>query len=144
MINNNGLTLIEIIVTLAVLGVVISPLMTMFITSQKINNESETEYQAIQLAQEYMEELKAQNNFNSSGYTEITVDGKPGYTKDFNDGDYIIEITVVKEPKPVPENTVDILTYPKVIVKNSIIEWQGLNIAVDAANVDISINPGII
>lgn len=33
--NNKGLTLVEILITLAVLGIVIMPLMSMFFTSQK-------------------------------------------------------------------------------------------------------------
>jgi len=57
--NKKGLTLIEIIVTLAVLGIVIAPLMSMFVTSQKINVESRKEYEALQFAQKYMEEIKA-------------------------------------------------------------------------------------
>jgi len=57
--DNKGLTLVEIIVTLAVLGIVTSPLMAMFVTSQKINRQSELQYNAIQIAQEYMEEIKA-------------------------------------------------------------------------------------
>lgn len=32
--NNKGLTLVEILITLAVLGIVIMPLMSMFFTSQ--------------------------------------------------------------------------------------------------------------
>jgi len=34
--NNKGLTLVEILITLAVLGIVIMPLMSMFFTSQKM------------------------------------------------------------------------------------------------------------
>lgn len=73
--NQKGLTLIEIIVTLAVLGVVITPLMSMFVTSQKVNVESRKEYEALQLAQKYMEEIKAMDTisigtFNTGTYGE--------------------------------------------------------------------------
>jgi len=61
LLNKNGLTLIEIIITLAVMGVVIVPLMSMFITSQKINNESSKEYDRLQVAQKFFEEIKSNN-----------------------------------------------------------------------------------
>lgn len=62
--NNKGLTLVEIIVTLAVLGTVISPLMGMFITSQKINSEGNEEYKTLQLAQKYMEDIKSSDTLH--------------------------------------------------------------------------------
>jgi len=65
-LNRKGLTLIEVILTLAVLGVVVTPLMGMFVTSQKINVESHNEYKAVQLAQKYMEEIKAMDILNIS------------------------------------------------------------------------------
>jgi prepilin-type N-terminal cleavage/methylation domain-containing protein len=85
--NKKGLTLIEIIVTLAVLGIVIAPLMSMFVTSQKINVESRKEYEALQFAQKYMEEIKAMDPtldisfFSSYDYEDTSDGGKlTGYT----------------------------------------------------------------
>ncbi len=107
--NNNGLTLIEIIITLAVLGVVITPLMSMFITSQKINNESEMKYNAIQLAQKYMEGIKAVETLDvtSSGYT-----GSPGnYSKTIYDYDYKLEINI-KENEEITLEDVDPVVIP--------------------------------
>ncbi|MDW5300395.1 MAG: prepilin-type N-terminal cleavage/methylation domain-containing protein [Sedimentibacter sp.] len=66
--NKRGLTVIEIIMTLAVLGVVICPLMNMFITSQRIINFSDNEYKSIQTAQMYMEEIKAMDELNTELY----------------------------------------------------------------------------
>lgn len=66
LLNYSGLTLIEVIVTLAVLGVVVTPLMSMFLTSQKINSQSHNEYKAVQIAQEYMEEIKSMESLNMS------------------------------------------------------------------------------
>lgn len=63
--NNKGLTLIEIIVTLAVLGVVVTPLMNMFIASQKINNESGEEYRTLQIAQNHLEKIKSASDLSS-------------------------------------------------------------------------------
>ncbi len=80
LLNKKGLTLIEIIVTLAVLGVVVSPLMSMFITSQKINTESRKEYEALLLAQKYMEEIKAMDTLDIDYVKGID----PGFI--YNDG----------------------------------------------------------
>jgi len=93
--NSNGLTLIEVIITLAILGVVVTPLMSMFITSQKINRESEMKYNAIQLAQEQMEEIKADNTLDvssGSGYTGADGD----YEKSLNDDGYRLDIGINK------------------------------------------------
>lgn len=93
--NSNGLTLIEVIITLAILGVVVTPLMSMFITSQKINRESEMKYNAIQLAQEQMEDIKADNTLDvssGSGYTGVDGD----YEKSLNDDGYRLDININK------------------------------------------------
>lgn len=66
--NKKGLTVIEIIMTLAVLSVVICPLMNMFITSQRIIHINHNEYKSIQTAQEYMEEIKAMEELNTDKY----------------------------------------------------------------------------
>lgn len=67
--NKSGLTLVEIIVTIAVLGIVICPLMSMFITSEKINRESDKEYKSIQQAQRYMEEIKSMSEIDTEKYS---------------------------------------------------------------------------
>lgn len=106
-LNKKGFTIVEVIVTLAVLGIVIGPLMTMFITSQKINNEGSKEYQSIQLAQKYMEEIKGMEVFNYStqGYSRTVDSGEYIYTKTIHDPsngyDTDIEIKAVKEDKLV-------------------------------------------
>ena len=93
LLNKRGFTIVEIIVTLAVLGIVIGPLMAMFITSQKINNEGSKEYKSIQLSQQYMEEIKGMekidelSNYNTSHYN---------YSKN-GDGSYDIESLLATE-----------------------------------------------
>ena len=57
--NSRGLTLVEVIITLAILGAVICPLMNLLVLSQKINSIGENEYSVIQTAQYYMEETRA-------------------------------------------------------------------------------------
>ena len=63
--NNKGLTLVEIIMTLAILGVVICPLMNLLVLSQKINSEGEKEYRIIQTAQYFMEEIRAMDEIDT-------------------------------------------------------------------------------
>ncbi len=91
--NNKGLTLIEILITLAVLGIVVSPLMSMFITSQKINNESEMKYRAIQLAQKHLEEIKSMKQLDNSKYPARS--GVYGKEFSYSNG-YIIDVIIKK------------------------------------------------
>ena len=66
--NNRGLTLIEVIMTLAILGVVICPLMNMLVLSEKINKEGRKEYKSIQTAQYYMEEIRDMDEIDMGAY----------------------------------------------------------------------------
>lgn len=77
--NKNGFTLVEIIVTLAIMSIVIGPLMAMLITSQEINNESEKEYKSLQYAQQYLEEIKTMDSINLNYYPK-TLTTTDGYT----------------------------------------------------------------
>lgn len=63
-----GICIVEVIMTVAILGIVITPLMSMFIVSQKINSHSEIEYKTMLLAQNYMEEVKASKVFDDKEY----------------------------------------------------------------------------
>lgn len=111
--NKQGYTIIEIIVTLAILGIVIVPLITMFIMSQKINNEGTKEYKSIQIAQKYMEEIKSMEIFNYSteGYTQSSEGANNIYIKSITepgtDYDVDIIITGAKEDTSTPGTTID-------------------------------------
>jgi len=95
--NKNGFTLVEIIVTLAIMSIVIGPLMAMLITSQKINNEGENEYKSLQYAQKYLEKIKAMDSIETDNYTETvtTADG------------YIIDIAV--SPSSVTDSVEELI-----------------------------------
>ena len=112
--NNKGLTLVEILITIAVLGIVIIPLMSMFITSQKMNNESEMKYRAIQFAQEELETIKAMKQLDTDddGYPPRG-DGSYGYETSPDSEGYTIDVKIEKgveytgsdiEPTGIPEN----------------------------------------
>ncbi|WP_326908282.1 prepilin-type N-terminal cleavage/methylation domain-containing protein [Sedimentibacter sp. MB31-C6] len=74
-INDKGLTLVEIIISIAVLGIVICPLMSMFLFAMKINNKSDFEYKTLSQAQYYMEEIKAMEYIDTIKYPYNNIKG---------------------------------------------------------------------
>lgn len=74
--NNCGMTLVELVVTIAVLGILIAPVMSMFVFSAKINNTASNEYKASMLAQSYMEEIKAMEEIDTQEYSYNSSTGK--------------------------------------------------------------------
>lgn len=100
--------------TLTVLGVVICPLMNLFVLSKKVNKEGEIEYKSIQLAQYYMEEIKAMDEIDISRYVynpekmcyERIITGIDNYTAEIririgNYGLHYIEVDILKEGKVI-------------------------------------------
>lgn len=146
--NNKGLTLVEIIITLSVLGVVISPLMAMFVTSQKINRESEKEYDAIQLAQEYMEDIKAMTVLDLNALdldTRDYIDVDDAFVGEINKDGYDLFIRVVGEAAATEysekgityeQNEGDISIDSNITVNNSLVK----NIKVVLKNDNLEIN----
>lgn len=142
--NIKGLTLIEIIITLAILGVVVTPLMSMFVTSQKINIESEIKYRAIQLAQKYMEEIKSDNILDVStgnGYT-----GTSGhYQKEIsNDSGYRLEI-LIEENSVVNVDPLDVVKLPDPADYDAVVDvtdaftFTDINVAKDDAIIRVNL-----
>lgn len=108
--NNKGLTLIEIIVTIAVLGVVVSPLMSMFITSQKINNEGDKEFKKLQVAQRFLEDVKSlyvlsdieKLEYNDYNGTKKYISNGEGYKLEYSsyedlNKEYDVKVDILKE-----------------------------------------------
>lgn len=75
LINRRGFTLAEIIVSIAILGITIGPLMGMFVLSAKINSESSREFKSFLEAQKYMEEIKAMESIDASRYSYNSITG---------------------------------------------------------------------
>lgn len=67
-LNKLGICIVEIIMTIAILGIVITPLMSLFILSQKINYNAKLEYEAMLYAQNCMEEIQQLNSIDSDIY----------------------------------------------------------------------------
>jgi len=89
-----GITLVEVIITLSILGVVICPLTNMFIVSQKIINFSSNEFSSAQSAQIYMEEIKAMEGIDGDIY--IFSSENNSYKRSVSEAadDYGAEITI--------------------------------------------------
>lgn len=146
--NNRGLTLIEIIVTLAVLGVVVTPLMNMFIASQKINNESNEEYKTLQLAQKYMENIKSAEYIDDIvNELHYTPNGINTYrTPDPNeDLPYEVAIKIIPNPAgtPVSNGPGEDENLPVVTIYDSSVKWETdsevKTLSIENAEVDITV-----
>lgn len=70
---NNGLTLIELLFTLAMFGVIVIWVTGLLINTAVINRKSEQQYKATLIAQSYMENIKASDSINI-GETVETID----------------------------------------------------------------------
>jgi Tfp pilus assembly protein PilE len=70
------MTLVELIVTIAVLGILIAPVTSMFVFSAKINMAARNEYETAMLAQSYMEEIKAMEELDTQKYAYYAAIGK--------------------------------------------------------------------
>lgn len=112
--NNRGLTLVEVIMTLTILGVVICPLMNLLVLSVKINNKGENEYGSIQSAQYYMEEIKAMDEIDLDYYAYNAE--KMYYEKIINTSDnYKAEIRIRRGNYGLHYIEIDILSEGKVV-----------------------------
>ena len=67
-INQNGFTIVEIIVGIAVIGTLVGPLGGIFVMSARINRESSMEFKSLLEAQKYMEEIKVMESIDVSEY----------------------------------------------------------------------------
>lgn len=87
--NQKGFTMIELVVTLAVLGIIVTPLSTYFVQSVKMNAESKLKLEATQLAQKHMERWKE----NSSTITgPITTDAQDDSNSRYHIGVDIVPV----------------------------------------------------
>ncbi|KYH35324.1 hypothetical protein CLTEP_07280 [Clostridium tepidiprofundi DSM 19306] len=62
MSKQKGFTLVELIITIAILGIIIVPISSMVLTSAKITKDSEDKLNATNIAQEYMEKIKSDDS----------------------------------------------------------------------------------
>jgi prepilin-type N-terminal cleavage/methylation domain-containing protein len=94
--NNRGMTLVELIVTIAVLGILIAPVTSMFVFSAKINMAASNEYEIAMLAQSYMEEVKSMMELDTQKYAYNAATGKYERNVPETESNYGAEITIEK------------------------------------------------
>lgn len=91
--NNKGFTLIEIIITIAILSIVIVPLSSMFIQAAKMNSMAAEEYDATLIAQKYFEEIKAIDNDIDASLLNYSYNANEDtFSKNIVDGEFSISI----------------------------------------------------
>lgn len=105
----NGLTIVEIIMSLAILGIIICPLMSMFIFSQKINNESEIEYKSMLQAQKYMEEIQVMESIDIYNYQYKSESGSYERKIRESDNNYCAEIRIKPDSNNILYSVVIVL-----------------------------------
>lgn len=66
--SKKGFTIIESIITLGILGIIIAPIMSLFVLAAGINYDSNNYYNSILTAQRYMEEIKAMEKLNIENF----------------------------------------------------------------------------
>jgi Tfp pilus assembly protein PilV len=116
LLNIKGLTLTETIVSLGVVGVVTVPLLSMLILCQKVLSISENEYESIQTAQYYMEEIKAMDVIDSELYSYNAEEKSYERIVLQNEGKYGAEIRIMQDEDTVLYNIeIDIIDEGKII-----------------------------
>lgn len=93
---SSGMTLIELIMTLAVLGILIAPVMSMFVFSARINRAARNEFKTGMIAQSYMEEIKAMEELDAQKYVFNAGTGKYERHVPETKSNYGAEITIEK------------------------------------------------
>ncbi|MBZ9636286.1 prepilin-type N-terminal cleavage/methylation domain-containing protein [Clostridium sp. FP1] len=78
---SKGLTLIEVVISLAILAIIIGPILSLTLTSVKINKKSDDKLNALNLAQKRMEEAKFCSKEEIKDFDEFKKDGYGIITK---------------------------------------------------------------
>ena len=102
--SKEGLTLIEVIVSFALIGILLIPISSLFLTTHRINQRSRTLLTHTHLAQQYMERAKYAVNIDTNP-TEIILSDKN------------VKIIQIIEPHPKAELS-DRLQKLEIIVKD--------------------------
>lgn len=94
---NKGLTLIEVIISFAVIGLAIAPLMSMFVFAAQVNNESSLQMKSVLTAQKYIEEFKASEELDFDNYLFNSDTGAYEKTVAQTAGEFGAEISIRSE-----------------------------------------------
>jgi prepilin-type N-terminal cleavage/methylation domain-containing protein len=67
--NIKGFTFVESIISLGILGIIVAPIMSLFVLAARINCDSNNYYNTMLTAQMHMEEIMAMENIDIDNYT---------------------------------------------------------------------------
>ncbi|MBU3189518.1 type II secretion system GspH family protein [Clostridium bowmanii] len=129
--SKKGLTLIEIIVSIAILSIIIGPILSLTLNSVKMNKKSDEKMQALSLAQKEMEGIKSPK-YIIVGYTQV---GNV-LTKNRTEGSYEITETLIK---PSESQVVDEFSIIKDADADIVMKFDYSNIGIYDKSVGIII-----
>jgi len=92
LMDDRGLTLVEVVVTILIIGFALVPMMGMFTTGINIYNWAGRESVALNLAQEKMEEQKNKDPLPAAGWGE-----NDNFTGDFEGYDYTVTLSPIDQ-----------------------------------------------
>lgn len=115
LINRRGFTMLEVIVSIAVIGILTAPLMSSFVMAAKINRDSSREFKSFLEAQKYMEEIKALKSIDASKYTYDVGTGAYEYTVLQSGENYGAIITITPENSILYNIEINIIDEGKVV-----------------------------
>ncbi len=122
--NKKGLTLIEIIISLAILSIIIAPILSLTLSSVKTNKKSDEKMEALSLAQKNMEGIKSPKYIIvKSNYIQIGNE----LTRNYNDGAYKITETLLI---PSQSQVVDEFSIIRDDEADIVVKFHGANIGV--------------
>lgn len=135
--HKKGFTLIEVILSIAILSIIIGPILSLTLSTVKINKQSDDKLKAISLAQKHLEEIK------SSEYT-LPANLSLQINDNKSESGFDIERTITPiETYKVDDSTITSITYDAEvnddIPSNSIIPGDLLINYVDSNNLKIEL-----
>ncbi len=93
-LNNAGLTLVELLVSIMIMSIIVLPILTSFVSSAKMNQKAKEQQRATLVAQNLMEEIKASGADTWINRTGITMYDAAGSVTDESDEAAAYEILV--------------------------------------------------
>ncbi|MCB2289670.1 prepilin-type N-terminal cleavage/methylation domain-containing protein [Clostridium sp. CS001] len=122
--NKKGLTLIEIIISLAILSIIIAPILSLTLNSVKINKKSDEKMEALSLAQTKIEEIRSPKyKIDKSSYTQIGNE----LTRNYTEGAYKITETLLIPSQSQVVGEFNIITDNQADI---VVKFDGANIGV--------------
>lgn len=134
--DNKGFTLLEIVITIGILGIIVIPIFSLFVNTAKTNAMAEDKIQATMIAQKYMEKIKSSKSIeevsiSKDGDFNVNIQKRDLYSSEGNSGNNggntqdksIIKITADGEYFEF-----NLKDYPKREVNSLLVRMDGRNL----------------